>query len=221
MKAKLGVFLMLMWVMLPVAAQTSDVNTQNPYVMVEQVGNHTFNRMKSSKDAIADNPELLRTIMEEELLPYIDYRYSAFKVLGKHFDMKKTDRKVLIEYIRVFRQYLITTYADALSYYNDQEVLFAPAEEVGGQKSVTVRALIRDGERPDIKVAFKVRKSKKGDDWKAYDLVAEGISMLQNEIKQYEPIIRTDGIEKVIELMRTRIDKPMQLKRLDGESQGS
>ncbi len=81
---------------------------------------------------------------------------------------------------------------------------------------MTVRALIRDGERPDIKVAFKVRKKDK--EWKAYDMVAEGISMLQNEIKQYEPVMRTEGIEKVIEIMRERIAKPIQLKSLDGST---
>lgn len=221
MKVKLGVFLTALFLIVaPVSAQEQEVNTKNPYKMVEQVGTNTFNRIKSQKDEIAKDPEILRTIMEEDLLPYIDYQYSAFKVLGKHFDMKKTDRETLIEYIRVFRQYLVTSYADALSYYDQQEVLFAPEEDFSNDKTVTVRALIRDGERPDIKVAFKVRKGK-GDEWKAYDMVAEGISMLQNEVKQYENIIRTEGIEKVIELMRERIEKPIELKSLDGNDRAS
>mgnify|MGYP000085148665 FL=1 len=221
MKAKLAAFFTLvLMVVVPVSAQDSlpEVNSQDPYKMVEQVGNRTFERIKMAQNDIAANPEILRDIMEQELLPYIDYQYSAFKVLGKHLDMKKTDRETLIEYIRVFRQYLVTSYADALSYYDDQEVVFAPAEEFEGDKNVTVRALIRDGDRPDIKVAFKVRKSGKGDEWKAYDMVAEGISMLQNEIKQYEPVMRTEGIEKVIEIMRERIAKPIQLKSLDGST---
>jgi len=219
LKAKLAAFFtLLVMVVLPVSAQDSlpEVNSQDPYKMVEQVGNRTFERIKSSKQEIAANPEILRDIMDEELMPYIDYQYSAFKVLGKYFDMKKTDRETLIEYIRVFRQYLVTSYADALSYYDDQEVLFSPPQEFEGDKTVTVRALIRDGERPDIKVAFKVRKKDK--EWKAYDMVAEGISMLQNEIKQYEPVMRTEGIEKVIEIMRERIAKPIQLKSLDGST---
>ena len=216
MKIKLGViFTCLLMMVLPAAAQQAEIDTRNPYTMVEQVGNRTFERMKNSKAQIQENPELLRTIMEEELLPYIDYQYSAFKVLGKHFDFKKADKVKLIEYIRVFRQYLITSYADALSYYDEQEVIFAPEQDFDGDKSATIRAVIRDGKRPDISVAFKVRKSGKADEWKAYDMVAEGISMLQNEIRQYEPIIRTEGIDKVIEIMRERIEKPMQLKSLD------
>ena len=95
MKAKLAAFFtLLVMVVLPVSAQDSlpEVNSQDPYKMVEQVGNRTFERIKSSKQEIAANPEILRDIMDEELMPYIDYQYSAFKVLGKYFDMKKTDR---------------------------------------------------------------------------------------------------------------------------------
>lgn len=219
MKAKLATFFTLVLIaVMPVSAQESlpTVDSQNPYKMVKEVGTRTFERIKSSKQEIAANPEVLREIMDQELLPYIDYQYSAFKVLGKYFDMKKTDRETLIEYIRVFRQYLVTSYADALSYYDEQEVLFAPPGDFDGEKTVTVRALIRDGSRPDINVAFKVRKKDK--EWKAYDMVAEGISMLQNEIKQFEPVMRTEGIEKVIDIMRERIAKPIQLKSLDGSS---
>ena len=227
MKAKLAAFFtLLVMVVLPVSAQDSlpEVNTQDPYKMVEQVGNRTFERIKTSKDDIAANPEILRDIMEQELLPYIDYQYSAFKVLGKHLDMKKTDRETLIEYIRVFRQYLVTSYADALSYYDDQEVVFAPAEEFDGDKNVTVRALIRDGDRPDIKVAFKVRKSGKADEWKAYDMVAEGISMLNSKRSEFESILRQDGIDAVIALMRDKIGKPVELKqgepiKIEGEAE--
>ena len=75
MKAKLAAFFtLLVMVVLPVSAQDSlpEVNSQDPYKMVEQVGNRTFERIKSSKQEIAANPEILRDIMDEELMPYID-----------------------------------------------------------------------------------------------------------------------------------------------------
>jgi phospholipid transport system substrate-binding protein len=213
-KIKIGLMLVsLMMAIMPVQA-AQDVNSENPYLMVQEVGMRTFDRMKHSKQQISENPELLRTIMEEELLPYIDYQYTAFKVLGKHFDFKAVGQEKLVAYVRVFRQYLVTSYADAMSYYDNQEVVFAPAQDYKGEKTVTVRALIKDASRPDIKVAFKVRKSK-GNEWKAYDMVAEGISMLNNEINQYEPIMRKEGIDKVMALMQDKIDRPLELKSLD------
>jgi len=192
-----------------IASEQSD-----PYVMINEVAMLTFDRIKREKAQIKNNPELLRTVMEEELLPYIDYRFSAFKVLGKYAN--KVPREKLLEFVSVFREYLITSYAVALGYYDDQQVEFAPALEFDGRSDVTVRAVIKDGERPDIKVAFKVRKDRQSDQWQVYDMVAEGISLLSSKRTEFESILRQDGIDKVIELMRKSIAEPIKLnEKLD------
>lgn len=187
-----------------IASEQSD-----PYVMINEVASLTFDRMKREKEQIQGNPELLRTVMEEELLPYIDYRFSAFKVLGKY--ASKVPREKLLEFVSVFREYLITSYAVALGYYDDQLVEFAPALKFDGRSDVTVRAVIKDGDRPDIKVAFKVRKDRQSDQWQVYDMVAEGISLLSSKRTEFESVLRQDGIDKVIELMRKNIAEPIKL----------
>lgn len=90
--------------------------------------------------------------------------------------MKKIDCEILIEYICVFWQYLVISYVDVLSYYDDQEVLFLLLQDFEGDKIVIVCVFIWDGECFDIKVVFKVCKKDK--EWKVYDMVVEGISML-------------------------------------------
>lgn len=182
----------------------------NPYVMLEEVATKTFSRIKSEHKEIEANPELLRTVMEEELLPYIDYNFSALKVLGKHY--KKVPREQIPEYISVFRSYLITTYALAMAYYNGQEVEFQPVRDVSNEKAVTVRAVVKEPGRPDINLAFKLRKNKKTNEWKAYDMVAEGISLLSSKQSEFESILRKDGLEKVMELMKDTISKPINLE---------
>jgi len=57
-------------------ANAQEVNEQNPYEMVQDVANRTFERIKANQAAIKADPEMLRTIMEEELVPYIDYKFS-------------------------------------------------------------------------------------------------------------------------------------------------
>lgn len=196
------------------ATTTFAADQSDPYVMINEVAMLTFDRIKREKVQIKNNPELLRTVMEEELLPYIDYRFSAFKVLGKYAN--KVPREKLLEFVSVFREYLITSYAVALGYYDDQLVEFAPALEFDGRSDVTVRAVIKDGDRPDIKVAFKVRKDRQSDQWQVYDMVAEGISLLSSKRTEFESILRQDGIDKVIELMRKSIAEPIKLnEKLD------
>ncbi len=190
------------------AAQT--INEENPYELVQDVAMKTFNRMKENQQQIEKDPEVLRTIMEEELLPHIDYQFAAFMVLGRHF--KSVPKAKLSEYVNVFRQYLITTYAVAMGYYDNQEVEFEPEASFEDKKSVTVRAIVKDDDRPEINIAFKVRKDSRTNEWKAYDMVAEGISMLNSKRSEFESILRQEGIDQVIALMNDKISKPVQLK---------
>ncbi|WP_375276777.1 MULTISPECIES: MlaC/ttg2D family ABC transporter substrate-binding protein [Alteromonas] len=202
--------------------QAQEINDQNPYQLVKGVATKTFDRIKANQEQIKQDPEMLRTIMEEELVPHIDYKFAAFMVLGKHF--KSVPKEKMGEYISVFRQYLITTYAVAMGYYDNQEVIFEPESNFEDQKSVTVRAVVQDPERPEIKIAFKVRKDSKTNEWKAYDMVAEGISMLNSKRSEFESILRQEGIDSVIALMRDKIGKPVELNQdesydIDGASE--
>lgn len=187
------------------------VAQDDPYKMVEQVASKTFARIKLERENIRKDPEVFRTIMEEELMPYIDYRFSAYKVLGKY--TRQIKQKELLEFVTVFREYLITSYAVAMGYYDDQFVEFEPAREFANRNDVTVRTVIKDDVRPDIKVAFKVRKDKRSGNWQAYDMIAEGISLLSSKQNEFESILRKEGINSVIERMRESIRQPIVLQK--------
>jgi phospholipid transport system substrate-binding protein len=201
--------LLLLSVILIFCSGMTHAQDKNPYVMLEDVATKTFSRIKKERQLIEENPELLRTVMEEELLPYVDYNFSALKVLGKHY--KNVPREKIPEYISVFRAYLITTYALAMAYYDGQDVEFQPVREVTDERTVTVRAVVKEPGRPDINLAFKLRKNKKTNVWKAYDMVAEGISLLSSKQSEFQSILRQDGIQKVIDLMNNTINKPINI----------
>ncbi|MGQ8365271.1 ABC transporter substrate-binding protein [Glaciecola sp. 1036] len=200
-------------------ANAAEVDKTDPYKMVQDVASVTFERIKNEKQDIKNDPERLRVIMEEELLPFIDYRFSAYKVLGKY--VNTVERKDLLEFISVFRQYLITSYAVAMGYYDDQTVEFEPGRDFSDRSDVTVRAVIKDDDRPDIKVAFKVRKNRKTNEWEAYDMIAEGISLLSSKQTEFEAIIRKNGIQEAISLMRDSIEQPIQLQQSEEQANNS
>jgi phospholipid transport system substrate-binding protein len=208
--------LLLLGLLLTFSSGAVPEQDQNPYVMLEYVATKTFNRIKEERQLIEQNPELLRKVMEEELLPHVDYNFSALKVLGKHY--KKVPREKIPEYISVFRSYLITTYALAMAYYDGQDVEFQPVREVTDERTVTVRAVVKEPGRPDINLAFKLRKNKKTNEWKAYDMVAEGISLLSSKQSEFQSILRQDGIQKVIDLMNNTISRPINIDSEKKES---
>jgi len=193
-----------------VQAQEQEQGT-NPYVLLETVATKTFSRLKKESQLIDENPELLRKVIEEELLPYIHYRFAASMVLGKYY--KTIPKEKLPEYFSVFRSYLITTYALALTYYDGQDVTFEPAREIPiNKKKVTVKAMILEPSRDNIILAFAVRKDKKTNMWKAYDMKAQGVSVISGVQTVFHPILsKKDGIEKVIDLMKSTINRPISI----------
>ena len=215
-KVRNQISLLLAGCILLISSGLTRAQEVNPYQMLEDVATITFERIKVERPEIDKNPEKLRTIMEEELLPYVDYTFSALKVLGKHF--RTVPKEKVPEFIKVFREYLITTYAFALAYYNGQEVVFQPMQEVDDEKTITVRAIVKEPGRPDINIAFKLRKNSKTNEWKAYDMVAEGISLLSSKQSEFESILRQDGIQAVIDLMNRKIAQPINIAKPGQES---
>nr|WP_229748039.1 ABC transporter substrate-binding protein [Lacimicrobium alkaliphilum] len=189
---------------------------ESPYQLLSEVATKTFDRIKAERPGIEKNPEILRDIMKEELLPYVDYKFAALKVLGRHFKSVPQDK--LPEYIQEFRSYLVTTYALAMAQYDDQDVVFEPGRDYADEKMVTVRAVVKEQGKPDINISFKVRKNSRTEEWRAFDMVAEGISMLSSKQSEFESIIRQDGIDAVIALLKEKNQQPI---RLPDENKGA
>lgn len=188
----------------------------DPHELLGEVAQRTFESIKAQHGQIEADPNVLRDIMVQELLPHIDYQYAALKVLGKNF--RKVPREKLPVYIEAFRDYLITTYAVALSQYDDQEVIIVPGKIKGDEKIVTVKAIIRDNNRPDINLIFQVRKSSKSGEWKAFDMIVEGISLLSSKQSELEPILTKEGIDGVISILDEKNKLPLTLKEKDSEA---
>lgn len=185
----------------------------DPYAMIEQVADETFKRFSNEYEQIKQNPELLKDIIRDEMLPYIDYRYAAYKVIGSQ--LKKTTREQRDAFVPIFRDYLITTYAQVFTLYDGQTIEFQPAQSFEGKKIVTVRTVVVDKARPPIKIDFKVRLNKKTKEWRAFDMVAEGISLLDSKQKELSSIIRQKGIDEVANMLKEKSLEKVEFPETD------
>ncbi|NQY87063.1 MAG: ABC transporter substrate-binding protein [Colwellia sp.] len=186
------------------------VDKKNPYLMIKTVAGKTFKRFADEQQAIQKNPNILKKIVREELMPYINYKYSAFKVIGKH--LKKTTAEERKNFVPVFREYLVTSYAQVFTLYDNQPVEFAPAKNFSDKKIVAVNSRVIMQGRNDIDVSFKVRKNRKTKEWKAFDMVAEGVSLLDSKQAELGSIIRQKGLPYVTELLKKKSARDIVFK---------
>lgn len=194
------------------SVNAKDVDKKNPYQMIEQVAEITFDRFLKEQAAIKKNPNLLKNIVREELIPYVNYKYSAYKVIGSN--LKKTTKEERNAFVPVFLDYLITSYAQVFTLYNGQEVQFEKEKNVKGKSIVAIRTVIVEPDRPPINLAFKVRLNKKTKEWKAFDMVAEGVSLLDAKQAELNGLIRTKGLPHVTEMLKEKSKRNIEFKKI-------
>ena len=182
----------------------------NPYVLIKKVAQNTFIRLDNDQAKIKADLNVLKDVVREELMPYINHKYSAYKVIGSY--LKKTteiEREVFAE---VFREYLVTSYAQVFTLYNNQDVEFFPEKSFIDKKIIAVNTRLKMPGRGDIDIAFKMRKNRKTNEWKAFDMVAEGVSLLDAKQAELSGLIRQKGITYVSELLKQKSQQNIKQK---------
>lgn len=178
-----------------ISSWSVEVEQPSPYAVLESVGNKLFNRIAANQKEIQKFPPLMQDIVEEELMPSIDYRYASYRILGKH--LKDTNKEQRSQFVNAMRSYLSRTYATALTQYKSQNIIFEPEKSVKNKKIVAIKMQIVELNSPTIDVIFKMRKNKKTGEWKAFDMVVEGISLLSSKKAELSKKIAKEGIDQV------------------------
>ncbi|WP_211349766.1 MlaC/ttg2D family ABC transporter substrate-binding protein [Vibrio tasmaniensis] len=193
------------------AFSAKPIDRTQPYQMMTQVAEEAFARLKNEQENIQQDPELLKVIVEEELMPYVNAQYAALKLLGPN--LKGADRGDVRVFIDAFRKYLVSSYAQVLTQYTDQTIKFGPEPTVKADSRITsIKVDIIDTPRPNINLEFKLRKDKKSGEWKAFDMVAEGISLLSSKKSEWNTKIRQEGILQVADELEKLASQPIRFE---------
>ncbi|HAS61856.1 MAG TPA: toluene tolerance protein, partial [Vibrio sp.] len=190
-------------------ASAAEIDKTQPYQMMTGVAEVAFERLKAEQTTIKQDPNHLKLIVDEELMPYVNYKYAALKVLGPN--VKKANKADVIEFMEAFREYLIASYAQVLTQYTDQEIEFEPEKKLDSSRTITsVKVDIVDSPRPNIKLEFKLRQNKKTGEWQVFDMIAEGISLLSSKQSEWSGKLRQEGILSVAKDLENLAAQPIR-----------
>jgi len=210
--AKLASTLLLASAGFSLQAETAAVPTyDDPYKMMEVLADQTFQRIAADQPKIKQNAEVLRTIVTEELVPYIDSRYAAGYVIGQSVKLNTVPKEDFNTFVTAFQNYMIGTYAGVFTQYTNQKVIIEPGQPVDKQrKIITIKTRVIDPGKPDIKIEFKLRRMKDTNNWLVYDMVAEGISLLDSKRSELGSLIRQQGLLSVAALLEEKAKAPIK-----------
>ena len=184
----------------------------SPYVLMQQASDKLFADIKNNQEKIKKDPNYLRTIVRNDLLPYVQVNYAGSLVLGSHF--KSTTPEQREKFFKAFSDFIEQAYAQVLTAYSDQNIQIEPAKEVGDKNLVSIRVnIMQNGGQAPIKLDFKWRKNSKTGEWQAYDMVAEGVSMVVTKQNEWSGILRQQGIEALTAQIQKSAAAPVTLSK--------
>ena len=184
----------------------------SPYVLMQQASDKLFADIKNNQEKIKKDPNYLRTIVRNDLLPYVQVNYAGSLVLGSHF--KSTTPEQREKFFKAFSDFIEQAYAQVLTAYTDQNIQIEPAKEVGDKNLVSIRVnIVQNGGQAPIKLDFKWRKNSKTGEWQAYDMVAEGVSMVVTKQNEWSGILRQQGIDALTAQIQKSAAAPVTLSK--------
>lgn len=171
----------------------------SPYALIQNIGEQVFASVAAVKAQNTDvsEDELMTLIVERQLMPYIDVKFASYKILGSQ--LKKSKREERDLFVEAMQKNMVTTYSSALAQYNNQTINYEPAKDVSDKRTVAIKTELVAPGQPTVDMTFKLRKNKKTGEWKAYDLVVEGISLVDAKRAELSKPLRQNGIKYVAE----------------------
>lgn len=171
-------------------------------------------KLKEEGPELKDDPQRLRELVDEIILPHVDFPRMARFVLGPHWrDASEEQREA---FTREFRGVVVRTYASAAREYIDEaaeqvedvEINYRPQREEPDATEVMVRTVVKTPGGGEFPVSYRMH-SRDGE-WQVYDLVIEGVSLLQNYRSTYTSEVRRKGLDGVIEDLAARNQQSRQ-----------
>ncbi|MGD8523598.1 MAG: ABC transporter substrate-binding protein [Desulfobacterales bacterium] len=131
-----------------------------------------------------------------------DYTELSKRTLGRNW--KKFNDAQKTEFISLFSALLENVYADRILAYTHEVIEFGRETELKkGRVEVESNIITSDNK----KVPLNYRLILKDNQWRVYDVVIEGVSMVKNYRSQFQQILSKKSPEELLETLRKRTQK--------------
>ncbi|MGH7478261.1 MAG: ABC transporter substrate-binding protein, partial [Candidatus Methylomirabilales bacterium] len=105
------------------------------------------------------------------------------------------------EFVSLFADLLEQSYYKKLESYTDEEILYTK-EQVEDKFGLVVTKIVSQKENIDIPMEYKLLRQDA--QWRVYDVVIEGVSMVSNYRSQFNRIIETSSYAELVKRMRVK-----------------
>lgn len=178
---------------------------QTPEIIVEQTSTQLLEIIRQDADRIRGDADFVDAIVNDIVLPIIDLQSMGKLILGKHWKTASDQQRM--DFVEQFKLMLIRTYAKSVADFGDAEIVILPNEDAQKGKFYRVKTQVSLSGSAPLNVDYMFRQQKDMQ-WKAFDLVVDGLSMVKNFRSSFGREITETSLDALIDRIRNTNIEP-------------
>jgi phospholipid transport system substrate-binding protein len=184
---------------LPVQSAEIDQDSgDKPAKFIQGLANEAIAVLRDRQGSLDEREKRFRAVLKDN---FAMAKIGRFAV-GKFWRKMNTDQRQ--QYQQLFEKWILKTYSIRFGGYSDETVNVVKTIKAG-QTDVLVRTKINSSSGRALKVDWRVRNFK--GHFKIIDVLIEGVSMLVTQKAEFGAVLRQRGIDGLIEILRSQVDR--------------
>jgi phospholipid transport system substrate-binding protein len=171
-------------------------------------------QFSTPSERVKDSIEKVITVLKEKSLDKEDRWKKIGVVINESFDFRSMSQSILAtnwkqatveerqQFVFFFSQYLEDTYRMKIEAYTNQKVEFV-GETIRGKRAIVETLIITD----DVEIPVNYKLKENDGNWFAYDVIIEGVSLVNNYRSTFSVIVKNDGMDGLLTDIKSRINK--------------
>lgn len=167
------------------------------------------NQVKQTVDAVLEvlkNKELKKPEKTEQRRAKVraivgerfDFEEMAKRSLAQHW--KKRTPEEQKEFVPLYSDLLENAYIKKIEKYEDEKILYVDEKTEGTYASVKTNIITSK----EVQIPIEYRLLRKDSKWAVYDVVVEGVSLVNNYRNQFNSILRSGTYEELVKRMKNK-----------------
>ena len=172
-----------------IAATAFAAPAEAPPAFVKKVADGLISRLKTDHAKLQNNPEAVKSIVRQNLDPYIDSQSFTRIVMGTYATNQYSTAAQRAQFERNFRETLIENYGSAFAKFSNQSYSLRPYKATNSKNPVVTLDFTNKGEK--IPVSFQLVD--KGNQWKIRNINVSGIDLGLQFRNQFASTVKLNG----------------------------
>ncbi|MBZ0168266.1 organic solvent tolerance ABC transporter substrate-binding protein [Candidatus Methylomirabilis lanthanidiphila] len=149
--------------------------------------------LKGERKTKERRAQLRKTVLER-----FDFSEMSKRSMGRYWGERTPEERT--EFVGLFTDLLERAYVDRVEGYTGEQILYLEETTDGNYSEVRTKIVTKRNQ--EIPITYRLQRA--DSKWSVYDIVVEGVSLVNNYRTQFSKIIRTSSYQELVKKMQAK-----------------